>query len=105
MPGHQIAEPSQHFWRLEYLQSRIFRFEPREATWNGREQWRAWNAPNGGSEIGNPDRAAAFLADSRQPFIGESLQLAPDSNADVFCPKILLERESPPIFVLLGRDA
>ena len=31
--------------------------------------------------------------------------LAPDSDADVFRRKVLLEREHPWIFALLGRDA
>src|ERR1700722_18247205 len=102
MPGHQIVEPSQHFRRLEYPESRIIRFEPREATWNGRDEWRPRNAADGGSEIRNPNRTLPLLANSRQSFIGKSLELAPDSNADVLRSKILLQRKRPWIFALFG---
>jgi hypothetical protein len=58
-----------------------------------------------GSEIWNPNRTASFLANSRQSFIEEGLQLAPDSNADMFRRKILLQRKRLWVFAIFGRDA
>src|ERR1043166_5525129 len=89
MPGHQIVEPSQHFWRLEYLYSRIIPFQPRDPTWNGRDKWRARNAANGRAEIGNPDRAAAFLPDTGQPFIGDGRLSTQDPTSHVAGSEIL----------------
>ena len=105
MPCHQVTKGPYRFWWFQKSKGQTVRFESRNATWDGREQMRARHAADGSSEIGNPDRTSPLRADSRQSLIEESLQLTPDSNADVFRRKILLERERPRILALLGRDA
>src|SRR5262249_25208674 len=105
MPSHQIIEPSQHGRRLQNSQGQIVCFELRDPCWNGREQIGARYAAARGGERRDPDGASPLLANARQSLIGESLQLVPDADADMFRRKILLQGEDLRILRVLVRDA